>query len=352
MQYVGIDWAYRRAAWCALSEGGTIDAEGAVPAEEDGLARLVLGLGADVKACVEMMSGAIWVRDQLQAAGWEVKVAHARKVRDVAPLACKTDKVDARVLAELCRRDLVPELWIPSLEDRELRERLRRRMHLVRLRTSAINRIFGLLTQWGLRLSLTRLREHDATQLLEARGVPGVWRDSIAEALCLIDLLDRRIAPIDRELRPLAQADARVVVLRTIPGIGELLGLTIASEIGDVARFPAPAKLVGYAGLAPRVNQSGDRSRTGALSKAGSRTLRWAAVEAAQQAWRATNPWHALYTDLVKRHGRNPAKSAVARKVLIASWHVLSRDEPFKPSRPRGGEEAPVSASSLQFLAA
>ena len=79
-----------------------------------------------------MMSGAIWVRDTLTAAGWRVQVAHARKVRDIAPLACKTDKVDARVLAELCRRDLVPELWVPSLADRELRERLRRRMHLVR----------------------------------------------------------------------------------------------------------------------------------------------------------------------------------------------------------------------------
>ena len=100
------------------------------------------------------MSGAIWVRDTLAAAGWEVQIAHARKVRDVAPLACKTDKVDARVLAELCRRDLVPELWVPSLADRELRERLRRRMHLVRMRASAMNRIFGLLTQWGLRLSL------------------------------------------------------------------------------------------------------------------------------------------------------------------------------------------------------
>ena len=87
--------------------------------------------------CVEMMSGAIWVRDQLAAAGWRVQVAHARKVRDVAPLACKTDKVDARVLAELCRRDLVPELWVPPLEDRALRERLRRRMHLVRMRASA-----------------------------------------------------------------------------------------------------------------------------------------------------------------------------------------------------------------------
>jgi len=87
MRYVGIDWAYRRAAWCALSAGGEILDEGLVGADEDGLARLVLALGTEVRACVEMMSGAIWVRDQLAAAGWRVQIAHARKVRDIAPLA-------------------------------------------------------------------------------------------------------------------------------------------------------------------------------------------------------------------------------------------------------------------------
>jgi transposase len=351
-RWVGIDWAYSRAAWCALGAGGEAVGEGLVAADEDGLGRLVLSLGGEVEACVEMMSGSIWVRDRLAAAGWRVKIAHARKVRDVAPLACKTDKVDARVLAELCRRDLVPELWLPSLRDRELRERLRRRMHLVRLRTSARNRIFGLLTQWGLRLSLARLRRPEALELLESRGVPPVWRQSIAEALALIDLLDERIAPLDRELSPLAAADPRVLLLDTIPGVGALLGLTLASEIGDVARFGSPRKLIGYAGLAPRVSQSGQRSRTGKLSKAGPRNLRWAAVEAGQHGWRESNPWHRLYTDVARRHGKNPAKSAVARKVLIAAWHVLSRDEPFNPGRPQRGDQAPVSASSQVFLAA
>jgi transposase len=350
VEYVGIDWSYRRAAWCALSDAGKVVGEGAVAADEDGLGRLVIRRGVEVRAVVEMMSGAIWVRDTLAAAGWQVQIAHARKVRDVAPLACKTDKVDARVLAELCRRELVPELWVPSLEDRELRERLRRRMHLVRMRASAMNRIFGLLTQWGLRLSLRRLREPDAMRLLDQRGVPEVWRRSIAEALDVIDLLDGRIGPIDAELGPLARADARVRLLDTIPGVGDLLGLTLASEIGDVARFGSPRKLIGYAGLAPSVHQSGDRSRTGALSKAGSRTLRWAAVEAAQHAWRATNPWHQLYEDVAKRAGKNPAKSAVARKILIAAWHVLSRNEAFKPAAPR--RPSPVSASSRCFLAA
>ena len=352
MNYVGIDWAYGRAAWCAMSKAGMIEGEGLIPADEDGLARLVLNLGVEVKACVEMMSGAIWVRDQLELAGWNVQVAHARKVRDIAPLACKTDKVDARVLAELCRRDLVPALWVPSLEDRALRERLRRRTHLVKLRTSAKNRIFGLLTQFGLRISLRRLRQPDAIELLERRGVPEVWRDSIAEHLDLIDDLDRRVNPIDKELGPIARRDPRAKLLATIPGVGPLLSLTLAAEIGDVSRFSSASKLVGYAGLAPRISQSGERSQTGRLSKAGSRTLRWAAVEAANQAWRPTNPFHEHYLRMAERHGKNPAKSSVARKLLIASWHMLSREQVFQPSRPSGGVRSTAPASSSRFLAA
>jgi len=332
VNYVGIDWAYGRAAFCAMGEGGEIQAEGLISADEDGLAKLVLRLGSEARAAVEMMSGAVWVRDRLEASGWQVQVAHARKVRDVAPLACKTDKVDARVLAELRRRELVPALWLPSPSDRALRERLRRRAHLVKTRTSALNRISGLLTQFGLRVSRRRLRKPDGMKLLERRGVPAVWRASIRELLELVEEMDRRIDPIDRELRPLAHQDERVKLLRTIPGVGPLLGLTLAAEIGEISRFPGPAKLIGYAGLAPKVSQSGKRSQTGALSKAGSRTLRWAAVEAANQAWRPSNPWHLHYLRVSARHGKNPAKSAVARKLLIAAWHMLSRREPFRPA--------------------
>jgi transposase len=349
MQYVGIDWGYERAMWCARGRGGTIADEGPVPADADGLMRLVGRLGPDVKGCIEMMSGAVWVRDQLSACGWDVEVADARKAKALAPLACKTDKVDARVLAELARRDLVPAVWIPSLTERELRERLRRRMHLVRLRTSAKARVFGLLSQWGVRVKLNRLRQPDGLELLAQRGVPAVWRRSVEEALRVIDLLDERIAPLDRELDPLARSDARVRLLETIPGVGALLGLTLASEIGDVARFASARKLVGYSGLAPRVKQSGKSSRTGPLTKTGPRTLRWAAVEAAQSCWRESNPWHPLYRDVSQRQGKGQAKAAVARKVLIAGWHVLARQEPFKPSRLRGGT---VPASSTQALAA
>jgi transposase len=353
VKYVGLDWAYRTARWCALAAGGELAGEGRIAADRDGLARLVLELGDDVQACLEMMSGALWVRDELVDCGWRVEVADARKVKTVAPLAAKTDRVDARLLAELCRRELVPALWLPSLDERALRERLRRRMHLVRLRTSAKGRIFGLQTQWGVRVSLARLRQADGLTLLERGGVPAVWRRSVSECLALIDFLDARLEPLEAELRPLARADPRAVLLDTIPGVAELLALTIAVEIGDISRFASPEKLVSYGRLAPRVRQSGQaRPHSGPLNKSGSRLLGWAAVEAAQQAWRETNPWHGLYVDVGRRSRHtNAAKAAVARKILIAVWHMLSRNQPFKPA-PRTTRGASVPASSRVALAA
>ena len=178
------------------------------------------------------------------------------------------------------------------------------------------------------------MRKPGAIDELAEHDVPPVWQQSILTLLGVIDDLDRQLAPLERELRPHARADPRVKRLMTIPGVAELLGLTLAAEIGEIARFPTARKLVGYSGLTPTIRQSGQSARTGRLSKAGPNTLRWAAVEAAQQAWRPSNPWHRLYTDTKTRHGKsNPAKAAVARKVLIAAWHVLARNEPFKPSR-------------------
>jgi transposase len=321
-QFVGIDWATRRARWCAVTPAGAVIDEDWAAADEGGLAMLVARLGPEALACIEMMSGAAWVRERLQAGGWTVQIADARKAKAVGSLAAKTDKLDARVLAELARRDLVPQVHVPTFSDRELKERLGRRMHMVRLRTSAMNRAHGVMSQFGVTLAFKRLRRPDREELLIELGVPQVWRRSIAEAVGIVRELDER------------------------------LSLTIASEIGDISRFPTARKLVGYSGLTPRVYQSGQKSRTGKLSKSGSTMLRWAAIEAAQQAWRPSNPWHQLYRDVKERCGGkgNPAKAAVARKVLIASWHVLALQQPFSPSRPRGAA-APVLANSSCVLA-
>src|SRR5262249_35531764 len=139
-----------------------------------------------------------------------------------------------------------PVLWVPTLEKHELRELLRRRMHLVRLRTSAINRTFGLCTQWGLQFGLERLREPGAQELLERHGMPAVWRGSIAEALALIDLLDARNRPARARALATRALRSAGATAQTIPGVGRLLGLTIANEIGDVARFHGARRLIGF----------------------------------------------------------------------------------------------------------
>ena len=105
------------------------------------------------------------------------------------------------------------------------------------------------MTQWGLCTGITSLRKPGAIERLAEHGVPKTWRRSVAVLLAVIDDLDRQLAPIEAELRPLARADERVKLLMTIPGVAELLGLTLATEIGDVARFPTARRLVGYAGL-------------------------------------------------------------------------------------------------------
>ena len=196
------------------------------------------------------------------------------RCKAIAPLACKTDKVDARVLAELCRRDLVPALWMPSLEERELRERLRRRMHLVRLRTSAMNRIFGLLTQWGLRLSV-----RPAAQAATGSSCSPQRGDAGGLAA-----LDRRGARGDRAARRAASRRSSASCARSraptrasrcwrrSPASATLLGLTIAAEIGDIARFASAAQ----AGRLRRPGAAGQPVRADArapapLSKAGSR---------------------------------------------------------------------------------
>ncbi len=164
-----------------------------------------------------------------------------------------------------------------------------------------------------MRAGVTRLRQPGAVEALAERGVPDVWRASISEAIAVTDVLDSQLLPIDTELTRLAGGDERAVLLRTIPKVEWLLGLTVAAEIDEFARFPSAGKLVGYSGLVPRVRRSGESSADRTAGQVRSRLLRWAAVEAAQQAWRPQKPWQRLHVDVRKRHGHgSAAKSAVA----------------------------------------
>jgi transposase len=348
MLYAGLDLSRKRLDYCLLAEGGERVETGAAPPDGDGLrgfARQVeLRRGpVAVRAAIESMNGARFVHDTLERCGWEVDVADAVKVKGLAPLACKTDRIDAWVLAELCRRELVPAIWLPSFEVRQERERARFRLHLVKHRSQLKHRVHSALMAFGHACPVSDLFGRSGRELLARLDFPDPWRADVLAALAMIDDLDRQIAGIERDLRQLGADHRYVSLLQTVPGIAWVLGYTIAAEIGDIERFASPAKLAGYTGLCPKVRQSGAMDRRGPLAKNGPKYLRWALLEAATNAVKQP-VYKARYQHTKQRLGRQRgakvAQIDIARRLAEAIWHMLTTNQPFAPA----GAPIPLAA--------
>src|SRR5207253_4630247 len=200
--------------------GGRNDRAGAAPPDADGLRGLTARIGRfgePVFAAIESMNGARFVHDQLELAGWRVEIADAVKVKGLAPLACKTDRIDAWVLAELARRDLVPAIWLPDPEIRAERERARFRLHLVRHRTSLKQRIHAVLLAHGKPCPVSDLFGLAGRDLLERLELPEPWTSTVAASLQLIDELDQQIDDCERDLQRLGAEHRYVPLLVTVP---------------------------------------------------------------------------------------------------------------------------------------
>jgi len=339
MLHAGLDLSRRRLDVCLLNEDAERVWTGGVPPDADGLrgfaCQVEMRYRQPVHAAIESMNGARFVHDTLERCGWIVEVADAQKVKGLGPLACKTDKIDAWVLAELSRRDLVPAIWLPSFEVRAERERARWRLFLVRKRSALKHRIHAELLAFGHSCAVSDLFGARGRELLARLDFPEPWAGGVLAAVTMIDQLDEQIAGIDRELRELGPDHHYVSLLTTVPGIAWVLGYTIAAEIGDIHRFASPRKLVGYTGLCPSVYQSGSKDRRGHLTHAGPRYLRWALTEAATHACR-----HPVYRDryqrtkqrLGRQRGAKVAQIDIARRLAEAIWHMLTRNQPFAPT--------------------
>lgn len=341
MLYAGLDLSRQRLDVHVMDEVGATVAVTAVRPDADALRTLVSVIGRhgqEVTGVIESMNGARFVHDQLELLGWDVEIADAVKVKGLAPLAAKTDRIDARVLAELARRDLVPAIWLPDPSVRAERERARFRLHLVRHRTALKNRVHATLMTFGHPVPVSDLFGVKGRELLASLAIPEPWTTTLATSLRMIDDLDRDIAACEAELRRLGADHPDVPLLLTVPGIAWVLGYTIASELGDIGRFATPKKLVGDTGLCPYVRQSGGRDDRGPLAKNGPKYLRWALIEAATHAAR-----HPTYREryertakrLGKQRGSKVARVELARELAGAIWHMLSKREPFAPGRPR-----------------
>lgn len=338
MLHVGLDLSRTRVDVHVMDEAGAPVLVTKSASDAGGLTSLAHRLaefGQPVAAVIESMNGARFVHDQLELRGWAVEIADAVKVKGFAPLACTTDKIDAWVLAELSRRDLVPAIWLPNPGIRAERERARWRLHLVRHRTALKNRIHATLLAFGHPCPISDLFGVAGRRLLEGLQLPEPWAGDVSAALRLIDDLDREIIDCEAALRRAGAEHRYVPLLMTAPGIGWVLGSTIAAELGDIGRFATPKKLVGYTGLCPTVDQSGGHDWRGELAKNGPKYLRWALIEAATHA--ARHPVYAeryqrTKTRLGKQRGAKVARVDIARRLAEAIWHMLTTGKPFAPA--------------------
>ena len=340
MLHAGLDLSRKRLDYCLLDAEGERVEVGAVAPDADGLAGLVglveLRHGCQpVSAVIESMNGARFVHDVLERCGWEVQIADAQRVKGLAPLACKTDRIDAWVLAELSRRDLVPAIWLPSFGQRQERERARFRLYLVKHRSSLKQRVHAELMAFGHACPVSDLFGARGRELLARLDFPEPWRGGMLAAVALIDELDRPITAIERELKALGADHRYLPLLMTVPGVSWVLAYTIAAEIGDITRFASPKKLCGYTGLCPRVYQSGHSDRRGPLAKHGPKYLRWALMVAATNAAkhpRYRDRYQATKKRLGRQRGAKVAQIQLARTLAEAIWHMLTRNQPFAPA--------------------
>jgi transposase len=337
MLHAGLDLSRKRLDVCLLSDQAELLEELAAFPDSGGLKNLAQRVEAyeqPVRAVIESMTGARFIHDTLERFGWEVEIADAQKVKGLAPLAVKTDRIDARVLAVLSQRDLVPAIWLPDPRVRRERELARFRLHLVKHRSQLKNRIHSALISFGRPCPVTDLFGVAGRELLTKLDLPEPWRGNIDASLALIDDLEAQIDEVDAKLRQCGADHPYVPLLLTVPGVGRVLAFTIAAEIGEISRFASPEKLTGYTGLCPRVRQSGESDRRGPLSKHGPRYLRWALLEATMHALR-----HPAYAEryqrtkrrLGKQRGAKVAQVDIARRLAVAIWHMLTRNEEFAP---------------------
>ena len=334
--YVGIDVHRKRSQVAVVAEDGRVQLNRNVVNGSEPFLRLIGDLPAGTPVAFEAAFGWSWLADLLEEYGFDAHLVHPLRCKAIASARLKNDKVDAAILAQLLRADLLPEAWIAPPPVRQLRAVLRHRIGLVRLGTQLRNRIHAVAADHGYDRSASYWTGPGRGWLAEL-DLPAASREIVTDCLAVIDGLAPLTDRIDGELHTHAKTDPRVKILRTLPGVGEFTALVMLAEIGDITRFGSARKLASWAGLTPTVRGSDLTVRHGHISKQGSAWLRWVLNQAAQTAKRSPQ-FAATYSNIAQRRGKKIATIAIARKLLTRAYHLLaglqatSTNEP--PRRP------------------
>ena len=283
----------------------------------------------DVKAVVES-TGNLWIQihDILEKFGIDVSLSNPGKTRLIAEAKNKTDKVDAKILARLLRADMLFTCYVPGEEIRNRREFLRHRLNLVKMRTMVKNRIHSLLDKYTLRSpynSWTKkwvawLREQDL----------GFMDNAIIKGqLAILETFNEQIRVMEDKIAAIAVDDSQVKLLMTIPGIGYFTASLLVAEIGDINRFSNDKKISSWAGLAPRISQSGETTHIGRVGK-GNKRVAALMVQSAHNARRYDARFSRAYKQVSRRGGKGKAIVAVAHEMIRIVYFMLRDNAPYR----------------------
>ena len=326
-QYIGIDLHKASFHACALSDDGRRLWEAAFPRTAEGIAAFAARQIGGARLAVEATSPTWRFVDAVEAYGVTVCVVDARKTKLKAGFAAKTDRLDARRLADALRRDSVTSIYVPPPVIRELRELTRGRQQLVRLRTRVVQAIRALLLRQD-------VAEPPVRTLTSRRGL--AWLRTVALAPtsgATLRRLERVLHALlaetqaaDAAVRAAASDEPIVRALTRLAGVGPVLGMVLRAEIGAIERFASGAALASYAGIVPRVHASATTYRSGAITRQGSPWLRWALVEIAMRAMRQPDPLGRWARRLAIRKGIKRARVALARRLcdqIVQTWRQV-----------------------------
>jgi transposase len=285
-----------------------------------------------ITCALESCRGYEWFLDYLKQLGLNVRLVNAYRTKLIAQSRCKTDKVDSRILMELLAIGFLPTCYQPTPEERQLRERLRWRAHLVRLTTRTKLQIHSLLDKENLGLSIPKLFSLEGRALLAQVQLSSDRQLLLQQQLSMLDYFESAVGAEDQWARQTVKSLPEAKLLTSIPGIGDLTSLLIIAELGDVSRFKSTAQVASYVGLVPSIRSSADTCRIGPITKQGCPHLRWMLVQCAWQAIRYSLPLKLHFASVSKRCGRNAGIISVARKLIQIAFRVLRDRKEFAPS--------------------
>ena len=339
--YIGCDAHKKYSVFSGLSEAGEIIPAKRVEHEKQKFRAFLETLPPGSEIAIESVGNWYWLIDEMEKAGHRPSLVHAGKAKVMMGNINKTDKLDARGLAIMARNGTLPAIWIPPGELRDQRELPRMRLVLVSIRTKLKNRIHATFAKYAITFEeVSDIFGGKGRRLLEAAlaELPLETRHSVEAQLKLIDQVGESIKEAEKRIQSVIKEDHAMQILKTLPGVGPILAITIAVEMGDVERFPTGEKFASYAGKVPRVSSSGGKTYYGKVRPDVNRYLKWAFTEAAnaivlQQHRLGDCHVLRLYWRVRENKGHAKAVTAVGRHLAEASYWMLKNDEPYREPR-------------------